>query len=185
MIGLVDEAGKRTHTYAYTPYGTSQNTTEAFPQPYRYAGAYLGPTGLYKMGARYYDPHLGRFTQPDPSGQETNPYLYATGDPINHTDPTGLLSFDIGAEGCYWLCIGGGVSINEDGSTHPFISFGMGNPGGSADASLASGSADKGWTGEVSCGYGPFSLSAATDGSESVGTGGSSGKCSLGARYTF
>ncbi|MFJ3539615.1 RHS repeat-associated core domain-containing protein [Streptomyces sp. NPDC090109] len=90
VIGLVDEAGKRTPTYAYTPYGTSQNTTEAFPQPYRYAGAYLDPTGLYKMGARYYDPHLGRFTQPDPSGQETNPYLYATGDPINHTDPTGL-----------------------------------------------------------------------------------------------
>ncbi|MFF7849046.1 RHS repeat-associated core domain-containing protein [Streptomyces sp. NPDC007910] len=94
VIGLVDEAGKRTHTYAYTPYGTSQNTTEAFPQPYRYAGAYLDPTGLYKMGARYYDPHLGRFTQPDPSGQEKNPYLYAVGDPINHTDPTGLLSVD-------------------------------------------------------------------------------------------
>ncbi|MFG3492840.1 RHS repeat-associated core domain-containing protein [Streptomyces sp. NPDC047972] len=44
----------------------------------------------YKMGARYYDPHLGHFTQPDPSGQETNPYLYATGDPINRIDPTGL-----------------------------------------------------------------------------------------------
>ncbi|MFJ2058177.1 RHS repeat-associated core domain-containing protein [Streptomyces sp. NPDC087908] len=42
------------------------------------------------MGARNYDPHLGRFTQPDPSGQETNPYLYAAGDPINHTDPNGL-----------------------------------------------------------------------------------------------
>ncbi|MGA5499245.1 RHS repeat-associated core domain-containing protein [Streptomyces cinereoruber] len=90
VIGLVDEAGKRTHTYAYTAYGTSQNATEAFPQPYRFAGAYLDPTGLYKMGARYYDPHLGRFTQPDPSGQETNPYLYAAGDPINHTDPSGL-----------------------------------------------------------------------------------------------
>ncbi|WP_373559793.1 RHS repeat-associated core domain-containing protein [Streptomyces sp. TLI_55] len=44
------------------------------------------------MGARYYDPQLGRFTQPDPSGQETNPYLYTGGDPINRTDPNGLLS---------------------------------------------------------------------------------------------
>ncbi|MEU8295181.1 RHS repeat-associated core domain-containing protein [Streptomyces pseudogriseolus] len=35
-------------------------------------------------------PTLGRFTQPDPSGQETNPYLYAGGDPINRMDPTGL-----------------------------------------------------------------------------------------------
>ncbi|MFH0248178.1 hypothetical protein ACG5V6_08120 [Streptomyces chitinivorans] len=27
---------------------------------------------------------MGRFTQPDPSGQETNPYLYAAGAPINY-----------------------------------------------------------------------------------------------------
>ncbi|MCQ0025056.1 DUF6531 domain-containing protein [Streptomyces somaliensis DSM 40738] len=94
VLGLVDEAGKRTHAYTYSAYGTSQNATEAFSQPYRFAGAYLDPTGLYKMGARYYDPALGRFTQPDPSGQETNPYRYAEGDPVNHTDPTGLLSVD-------------------------------------------------------------------------------------------
>ncbi|WP_438817029.1 RHS repeat-associated core domain-containing protein [Streptomyces griseoflavus] len=50
----------------------------------------MDPTGLYKMGHRYYDPTLGRFTQPDPSGQETNAYLYAAGDPVNNTDPTGL-----------------------------------------------------------------------------------------------
>ncbi|MEV5320308.1 RHS repeat-associated core domain-containing protein, partial [Streptomyces sp. NPDC052687] len=69
------------------PRGT---TTEATPQPFRYTGAYLDPTGLYKMGHRYYDPQLGRFTQPDPSGQETNPYLYAGGDPISNSDPNGL-----------------------------------------------------------------------------------------------
>ncbi|WP_233221186.1 RHS repeat-associated core domain-containing protein [Streptomyces carminius] len=49
---------------------------------------------LLKNEVDYYAPHLGRFTQPDPSGQETNPYLYATGDPVNHTDPTGLYSWD-------------------------------------------------------------------------------------------
>ena len=42
------------------------------------------------MGARWYDPTLGRFTQADPSGQETNPYLYAAGNPINGMDSTGL-----------------------------------------------------------------------------------------------
>ncbi|MFF0276907.1 RHS repeat-associated core domain-containing protein [Streptomyces sp. NPDC004330] len=100
VLGLVDETGKRTHTYAYTPYGTDYGApVESFSQPYSYAGAYLDPTGLYKMGARYYDPHLGRFTQPDPSGQETNPYLYAAGDPINHSDPTGLSWVSAIAEG--------------------------------------------------------------------------------------
>ncbi|MFE1013776.1 RHS repeat-associated core domain-containing protein [Streptomyces sp. NPDC058794] len=91
VLGLADDAGKRTHTYAYGPTGLPRTTpTEAVPQPYRYAGAYADPTGLYKMGHRYYDPTLGRFTQPDPSGQETNPYLYAAGDPINNMDPSGL-----------------------------------------------------------------------------------------------
>ncbi|MFE1029707.1 RHS repeat-associated core domain-containing protein [Streptomyces sp. NPDC058818] len=93
VLGLADDTGKRTHTYAYGPTGLPRTTpAEAVPQPYRYAGAYADPTGLYKMGHRYYDPTLGRFTQPDPSGQETNPYLYAAGDPINNTDPTGLAS---------------------------------------------------------------------------------------------
>ncbi|MEU6572201.1 RHS repeat-associated core domain-containing protein, partial [Streptomyces parvulus] len=91
VLGLADNTGKRTHTYAYGPTGLPRTTpTESVPQPYRYAGAYADPTGLYKMGHRYYDPTLGRFTQPDPSGQETNAYLYAGGDPVNGIDPAGL-----------------------------------------------------------------------------------------------
>nr|WP_237546093.1 RHS repeat-associated core domain-containing protein [Streptomyces sp. SID5606] len=100
VLGLADSTGKRTHTYAYGPTGLPRTTpTESVFQPYRYAGAYADPTGLYKMGHRYYDPALGRFTQPDPSGQETNPYLYANGDPINNADPTGLGWMSTIAEG--------------------------------------------------------------------------------------
>ncbi|MFJ2058179.1 RHS repeat-associated core domain-containing protein [Streptomyces sp. NPDC087908] len=54
-------------------------------------------------GRPLYDPHLGRFTQPDPSGQETNPYLYATGDPINHTDPTGLSAWSAVSDGLGYI----------------------------------------------------------------------------------
>ncbi|WP_405531256.1 hypothetical protein OG426_09355 [Streptomyces canus] len=44
------------------------------------------------------DPQIGRFTQPDPSGQEKNPYLYAGGDFINNSDPTGLFGWpEVGA----------------------------------------------------------------------------------------
>ncbi|MFJ9622235.1 RHS repeat-associated core domain-containing protein [Streptomyces sp. NPDC101181] len=69
------------------------------------------------MGARYYDPALGRFTQADPSGQEQNPYLYAAGDPVNRVDPTGLYSVDdftsdigfIGSAATIGGFVGGGI----------------------------------------------------------------------------
>ncbi|MGW5040305.1 RHS repeat-associated core domain-containing protein [Streptomyces parvulus] len=95
IIGLVDATGKRTATYSYGPYGEAR-TTSGTNQPYRYTGTYLDPSGLYKMGARYYDPQLGRFTQPDPSGKESNLYAYAAGDPVNRVDPSGLLSLGEG-----------------------------------------------------------------------------------------
>ncbi|MFF3694991.1 RHS repeat-associated core domain-containing protein, partial [Streptomyces sp. NPDC002221] len=93
VLALTDATGTRVNSYTYTPTGQPRTTpVETVPQPYRYAGTYLDPTGLYKMGARSYDPNLARFTTTDPSGQETNPYLYAAGDPINRTDPSGLFS---------------------------------------------------------------------------------------------
>ncbi|MEU3552221.1 RHS repeat-associated core domain-containing protein [Streptomyces longwoodensis] len=92
VTGLVDASGKRTATYSYGPYGETR-ANSGTNQPFRYTSAYLDPSGLYKMGARSYDPNLGRFTQPDPSGQEQNAYLYAAGDPINQSDPTGLFGF--------------------------------------------------------------------------------------------
>ncbi|MEW2320830.1 RHS repeat-associated core domain-containing protein [Streptomyces griseoincarnatus] len=144
VLGLADDAGKRTHTYAYGPTGLPRGTTtEAVPQRYRYAGAYLDPTGLYKMGHRYYDPSLGRFTQPDPSGQETNPYLYAAGDPINNSDPTGLYSIDdfksdvgfVGSTATIGGVIGGGV-----GSIVPGAGTGVGTVvGGVAGVSFGVG----------------------------------------------
>ncbi|MEW2289677.1 RHS repeat-associated core domain-containing protein, partial [Streptomyces sp. NPDC047841] len=91
VIGLVDTTGKRTATYTYGPYGEPRANTGTL-QPFRYTSAYLDPAGLYKMGARYYDPQLGRFTQPDPSRKEKNVYLYAQGDPVNRSDPAGTFS---------------------------------------------------------------------------------------------
>ncbi|WP_435886397.1 RHS repeat-associated core domain-containing protein [Streptomyces cyaneofuscatus] len=97
VVALADEAGTKVNTYAYSPRGVQRaTTTEQVPQPYRFAGGYQDPTGLYHFAARYYDPNIGRFTTPDPSGQEKNPYLYAEGDPVNRIDPTGLLSLGEG-----------------------------------------------------------------------------------------
>jgi len=48
-------------------------------------------TALYHMGARYYDPALGRWLSEDPAGIAggLNLYGYAGNDPVNGRDPTG------------------------------------------------------------------------------------------------
>ncbi|MCP9492069.1 MAG: RHS repeat-associated core domain-containing protein, partial [Solirubrobacteraceae bacterium MAG38_C4-C5] len=51
-------------------------------------------TGHYKIGLRYYNPQLARWTQQDPltgymDPRRANPYIYAGQDPINQVDPTG------------------------------------------------------------------------------------------------
>ena len=48
-------------------------------------------------GARYYDPQLGRFIQPDPTdSQSLNRYSYCRNNPLNATNPSG---FDDGGGG--------------------------------------------------------------------------------------
>ena len=49
---------------------------------------------LYYYNARYYDPDLGMFIQPDPAMQFPSPYLYVGGNPVNRTDPTGMSADD-------------------------------------------------------------------------------------------
>ena len=52
-------------------------------------------TNLQYLNARYYDPELGMFLQPDwwevtKPGVGTNRYAYSFGDPINKLDPGGM-----------------------------------------------------------------------------------------------
>jgi RHS repeat-associated protein len=94
VVGLLDETGVKVNSYHYDPYGVTIFAVEAVPNPWCYASGYTDPTGLVKFGERYYDPALGRFTQPDPSGRDL-PYGYAGCDPVNHTDPSGALSLPL------------------------------------------------------------------------------------------
>jgi RHS repeat-associated protein len=50
-------------------------------------------TGLNYMGARFYDPGIGRWLSVDPlaaSFPSHSPYNYVMGDPMRLTDPTGM-----------------------------------------------------------------------------------------------
>jgi RHS repeat-associated protein len=112
-----DASGNPMNWYAYLPFGDSNPPNLALGRAgsptrgiaaclpgtcgspastaFGYAGyRYDAETGMYHAGARYYDPRLGRFIQPDPFGQGPglNVYAYVNNDPLNLTDPSGELS---------------------------------------------------------------------------------------------
>lgn len=138
VIALVDNTGAKSAGYAYDPYGVTRaitgdnagSTATAAANPYRYTAGYLDlATGLYKFGYRYYDPSGGRFTQPDPSGQEQNAYAYAQGCPSTLSDVSGLRSGGgalIGGLILAAYCLGAGILLSGPGavvlSTLCFIS---------------------------------------------------------------
>ena len=62
----------------------------------QYTGRENDGGGLYYYRARYYDPDNARFTQRDPIGLasgQVNPYAYVGNDPVNFTDPSGMLLY--------------------------------------------------------------------------------------------
>jgi RHS repeat-associated protein len=91
-VGLFNGAGAYAGGYSYSPYGEARATSTnsaVVANNLRYIGGHQEGANVYKLGARYYDANLGRFTQMDPTGQEANPYSYTAGDPINYLDPSG------------------------------------------------------------------------------------------------
>ena len=70
------------------------------------------------IGARTYSPEFGRWTQADPTvGGSMNAYEYATGDPINQTDPSGNTP---------WGMIAGAVAATVAGVLIGTLTFGLG-----------------------------------------------------------
>jgi RHS repeat-associated protein len=97
VVGLTDSSGAKVKSYSYDPFGNITSKTGTGPdQPFGFADGYQAAGGLLHFGQRYYDPRLGRWTQPDilenPSSlTEANHYLYGGDDPVNMTDPSGEL----------------------------------------------------------------------------------------------
>ncbi len=70
VAAVTDASGGVTHSYAYDSYGaTTETTASSVANPWRYTGQDQDvATGLYKVGARYYQPELGRLTTTRPVG---------------------------------------------------------------------------------------------------------------------
>ena len=100
--------------------------------PYRFTGQREEEAlGLYYYGARWYDPDLKRFIQPDTivpqpgNPQSLNRYSYCLNNPVKYTDPTGHTVFsDVGA---YLLenPVTGNVMVRDTGGSGLYIIIAM------------------------------------------------------------
>ncbi|MFI6317215.1 RHS repeat-associated core domain-containing protein [Nonomuraea sp. NPDC050556] len=86
----------------FTPFGADRGTpTGTWPDEKAFVGGTRDPsTGLTHLGAREYDPAVGRFVSVDPVLDPNDPaqlhaYVYARGNPVTLSDPSGRCPVDL------------------------------------------------------------------------------------------
>ncbi len=96
-IALTDETGSVVASMLYDAWGQVRASNGTSQGKYRYTGAELDEaTGLYHLGARFYDPTIGRWLGEDParlgnfSPLSLNLYAFAWNMPTGLVDYTGL-----------------------------------------------------------------------------------------------
>jgi len=95
VTSLVETLGSAQATMQYGPFGELITETGSDNgNRLHYTGRELDDSGLYYYRARYYDPEVGRFLTEDSMGFRAgiNFYAYVENNPINASDPSGLLS---------------------------------------------------------------------------------------------
>ena len=89
---LADSSGTIQTQYTFDPFGNTTPSGSSTTNSFAYTGRELDATGLYFYRARYYSAGLQRFVSEDPLdglGIE-NEYTYASDDPVDLVDPSGL-----------------------------------------------------------------------------------------------
>jgi RHS repeat-associated protein len=92
---LTGAAGALALAQSFDPYGGLLASQGTAASSYSYAGEWGDASGLIYLRARYYLPQAGIFTARDPFSGVTRlpvtlqPYLYAAGNPLRYTDPSG------------------------------------------------------------------------------------------------
>jgi RHS repeat-associated protein len=97
---LTNDSGIAVWSAYYDPFGLAavdedvDGDTNTVTLNVRFPGQYYdGETGLHYNYFRYYDPETGRYITSDPIGLEggLNTYGYVGANPLNYTDPSGLV----------------------------------------------------------------------------------------------
>ncbi len=116
----------------YTAFGVATRTLASGISkdwiPFAFAGGLYDSDvydiGLLRFGARDYDPVIGRWVSKDPirfDGGQANIYVYVGNDPVNHSDPLGLMDTCNAVAGvastaiCYFGCGAIGASTGGAG----------------------------------------------------------------------
>ena len=96
-VTLANADGTVSDRLWYYPYGEARSGWGSVPLAYRFTGQHWdGVIRLYDYNARYYDPAIGRFIQPDTivpdpaDPQSLNRYAYVNNNPVRYADPTGM-----------------------------------------------------------------------------------------------
>ncbi|GAA1662669.1 RHS repeat-associated core domain-containing protein [Fodinicola feengrottensis] len=98
---IADTATQAVSRRFFDPFGNNRGTVAppAWPGQRSFVGGTADPTtGLIHLGAREYDPTIGRFISVDPEAdfkdpQTLNGYSYANNNPVTFTDPQGTSWF--------------------------------------------------------------------------------------------
>jgi len=96
-LALTNEAGAVADQRLYDAWGNTRTSSSGtVPGKYQFTGAELDrTTGLYHMGARFYDSTVGRWLSEDPAQNPFEPmslnfYTYVANNPLVRIDPTGM-----------------------------------------------------------------------------------------------
>jgi RHS repeat-associated protein len=135
MIALT--AGDQTATQRReTPFGAPRGSVPSWPNEKGFVGGTMDPTGTTHLGAREYDPTVGRFISADPvidhgDPQQQNGYAYANNSPVTMSDPRGRRFCD--GDGC----AGGPITPSQHPAAQPDPGTGELGPAGAQGAGEA------------------------------------------------